>query len=84
MFVLKRRDLICISLSDPDAVKNLTEGDFIVNAHGRHYFSNDEVLAVLHQTSQPLFKVSVGSIPAADVYLVNPPIVAAIKNIQPR
>jgi hypothetical protein len=78
-----RPDLRCVSLSDFPAVQKLGEGDFIVNARGRHYFSNDAILAALHQTSQPILNVPVGNIPAADIYIVDKTIVAALKNIPP-
>ena len=74
-----RPDLVCISLSDETAVSKLVEGDYIIDARGRHYFSNDALLAGLHQSSKPLFNVSLGNTPAADIYLVDQAVVASIK-----
>ena len=74
-----RSDLKCISLSDGPAVNQLTEGDFIVAARGRHYFSNDAVLAALRAYATPAFNIPVGNIPAADVYIMDGHSLAAVK-----
>jgi hypothetical protein len=74
-----RPDLVCISLSDETAVSKLVEGDYIIDARGRHYFSNDALLAGLHQSSKPLFNVFLGNTLAADIYLVDQAVVASIK-----
>src|SRR2546423_154036 len=63
-----RPDLICVALSDPAAVRELGTGDFVVDARGRRYFTNDELLKNLRQASAPAFHVQVGRVPAADVY----------------
>lgn len=80
----ERPDLLCISLSDPGAVAKLGENDFIVNARGRHYFSNSSVLEALRQSGQPAFNVAVGNVPAADVYVLNATAVANIRNLPTR
>ena len=49
----KRPDLICISLSDPEALKQLTAGDFIIIARGRRYFSNDALIITLRDHATP-------------------------------
>jgi hypothetical protein len=66
-----RSDLVCISLSDPEALTQLSEGDFLVNARGRRYFSNDAIVSSLKQKAAPTFQVSLGAVLAADVYLVD-------------
>ncbi|MEP6635852.1 MAG: glycosyltransferase family 39 protein [Acidobacteriota bacterium] len=63
----KRSDLVCVSISDPDALSQLKEGDFIINARGRRYFSNDALISVL-QKLRPTFAVSLGAVPSAEVY----------------
>ena len=68
-----RSDLICISLSDPEALSLLSEGDFLVDARGRRYFSNDAIISSLKQRAVPTFRVSLEGIHAANVYLVDPP-----------
>ncbi len=65
-----RPDLICISLSDPESVKQLGEGDYVVNARGRRYFSNDALLFGLKKTGAPAFHSSLDGIQSVDVYLV--------------
>jgi hypothetical protein len=66
-----RSDLICISLSDQDALKQLSDGDFLVYARGRRYFSNDPLVRALGQQSAPALRVALGGVPATDVYLVD-------------
>jgi hypothetical protein len=63
-----RPDLECVSLSDPEALKQFQEGDFIIAARGRRYFSNDSLLSALHQYSSPDFRVAAGTVPSVDVY----------------
>jgi len=66
-----RTDLICVFLSDPNALQQLREGDFVIAARGRHYFSNGPILSALEQSSAPAFRVSLGNIPAASVYVLD-------------
>jgi len=63
-----RPDLVCVSLSDPEALKGLRESDYVVSARGRRYFSNDEVIATVHDSAAPVARVSLESIPAAEIY----------------
>lgn len=73
-----RPDLVCVSLSDPEAVKQLGEGDFVIDARGRRYFSNDALISSLRQTGLPVFKVSLGVTPSADVYQINGVLMKAV------
>ena len=66
-----RPDLVCVFMSDPNALKQLSEGDFIIDARGRRYFSNELVTSALKQSSTPAFHVFLGSIPSASVYLLD-------------
>ena len=66
-----RPDLVCVLLSDPAALKELGVGDFIIAARGRRYFSNDALLSRLRQSATPAFRVSLGEVPAADVYILD-------------
>ncbi len=50
----KRSDLVCVSLSDPDALKQLAPGDFVIIARGRRYFSNDGHHRLLRDHSTPM------------------------------
>lgn len=63
-----RSDLVFVSISDPNALKQLREGDFVVDARGRRYFSNQQVLSALQRSGKPTFTVSLGSVPAASIY----------------
>lgn len=64
----KRTDLVCLSLSDPDAVKQLTAGDFVIVARGRRYFSNDSIITTLRDHSTPVAEVKLGVVPSAKIY----------------
>ncbi|MDQ5845182.1 MAG: hypothetical protein M3539_07790, partial [Acidobacteriota bacterium] len=66
-----RPDLVCVVLSDPNALKQLDEGDFVVVARGRRYFSNELVTSVLEQSSQPVVRLSLGKVPSAAVYILD-------------
>jgi len=64
----KRTDLVCISLSDPDAMKQLSAGDYIIIARGRRYFSNDAIISTLRDHSTPVAELKLGSVPSAKIY----------------
>ena len=66
-----RSDLVCVPLADPNALQQLREGDFLIAARGRRYFSNERLLAVLEQSSAPAFRLSLGNVPSASVYLLD-------------
>ncbi len=67
----KRPDLTCVSLSDPEAIKELTNGDFLIVARGRRYFSNDALLSSLARTATPDFQMYLGNVPSVNVYILN-------------
>ena len=64
----KRRDLVCVSLSDPDAVKQLAVGDYVIVARGRRYFSNDTLISTLRDHSTPVAELKLGVVPSAKIY----------------
>jgi len=66
----KRNDLMCVSLSDPEALRQLQVGDFLIVARGRRYFSNDTLLKAL-QTHKSDLQFFLGEVRAVDVYIVN-------------
>jgi dolichyl-phosphate-mannose-protein mannosyltransferase len=70
----KRPDLVCISLSDPDAVKQLAAGDYVIVARGRRYFSNDSVISTLRDHSTPITELKLGVVPSAKIYELDRPI----------
>ncbi|HEY0322095.1 MAG TPA: glycosyltransferase family 39 protein [Pyrinomonadaceae bacterium] len=75
-----RADLQFVSLSDAEALKKLSDGDFIMAARGRRYFSNEALLKQLAQSAQPAFRVPLGEVPAVDVYVLDPPLRAIIES----
>jgi len=66
-----RPDLVCLDFSDPADFQKLKAGDYLIDARGRTYFSNQAMLARLYRVSRPAFSISVGTVPAADVYLLD-------------
>jgi Dolichyl-phosphate-mannose-protein mannosyltransferase len=66
-----RQDLVAVTLSDPDALKQMSDGDYLVISRGRRYFSNDALLTALRGSATPDLKLTLGSVPSADVYRVN-------------
>jgi len=63
-----RPDLVCVSLSDPEALKQLGVGDFIIVARGRRYFSNDTLTSALRDHATPVAELKLGVVPSARVY----------------
>jgi hypothetical protein len=75
---VKRSDLVCISLSDPDAVKQLSSGDYVIVARGRRYFSNDAIISTLRDHATPIVELKLGSVPSAKIYELEPNSLALI------
>ncbi len=67
----KRPDLVCVSVSDPEALKQLAAGDFVIIARGRRYFSNDLLVSSFERSAKPDFQVTLGSVPSVDVFVLN-------------
>jgi len=65
----KRPDLVCMSISDPEALKQLALGDFVILARGRRYFSNDALVSSLGKTS-PDFHLTLGDVPSVEVFIM--------------
>jgi predicted membrane-bound dolichyl-phosphate-mannose-protein mannosyltransferase len=74
-----RPDLGCIDSSDPADLEKLTPGDFLIDARGRTYLSNQAMLARLRQASQPAFTIAVGATPAAYVYILDQKSLATLR-----
>lgn len=74
-----RFDLAFVLVSDPNALRQLREGDFIIDARGRRYFSNQAIFRTLEQSSTPAFQVSLGSVPSSSVYVLDQKSLEAIK-----
>jgi hypothetical protein len=75
----QRPDLVCLSLSDPEALKQLEVGDFIIVARGRRYFSNDALISALRDGAQPITTLNLGPIPSAKIYELDQSSLALIK-----
>jgi Dolichyl-phosphate-mannose-protein mannosyltransferase len=76
-----RSDLVCLELSDPEALGQLEAGDFIVIARGRRYFSNDLLIDSLHHLSSPVSRFSLGEVPSAEVYQLNQVSLSAVREV---
>lgn len=63
-----RTDLISISLSDSSEIRKLSEGDFIVAAKGRRYFSNRNILGFLENSQSVFGEVKFGETNAVKIY----------------
>ena len=74
-----RTDLVCFELSDRAELEKMQPGDFVIDARGRTYFSNQAMLTRLRQSAQPTFTVSVGDTLAANVYLLDQKALAALR-----
>ncbi len=74
-----RPDLNCVELSDPVELEKLRPGDFVIDARGRTYFTNQAMLTRLRRASQPAFTTAVGDTPAANVYLLDATSLAALR-----
>jgi hypothetical protein len=73
-----RGDLVAVSLSDKEAVKQLGAGDFIIVARGRRYFSNEAIISKLQEVSQPFATLSLGDVEAIRLYSLDENSAAAI------
>lgn len=67
----QRPDLVCVSLSNPEELRELTVGDFVIVARGRRYFSNDAVITALRENAAPAFETKLGDVPSAKVYMLD-------------
>jgi hypothetical protein len=65
-----RLDLICVDLSAAE-IEKLKPTDFLIDARGRTYLSNQAKLSRLRAASKPAFTISMGTVPAADVYILD-------------
>ena len=75
----KRPDLICLSLSDSEALKQLVPGDFIIVARGRRYFSNDAIITTLNNQQTPIAEFKLGVVPSAKLYELDQPVIDKLR-----
>ena len=76
-----RTDLVCISLSDPEAIKQLAVGDFVIVARGRRYFSNDALITALHDHASPVAEFKLGPVPSAKLYRLDQYSLEAVNSV---
>jgi hypothetical protein len=74
-----RPDLDCVNLSDPNALQQLREADFVIDARGRRYFSNSLLLEALEQSGSPAFDTALGNVRSASVYALDSKSLEAIR-----
>ncbi|HEU4509255.1 MAG TPA: glycosyltransferase family 39 protein, partial [Pyrinomonadaceae bacterium] len=74
-----RTDLVSVYLSDPEAIKQLTTGDFIIIARGRRYFSNDTIISSLRDHATPIAEFKLGDVPSAKIYELDPRSLAVLR-----
>jgi hypothetical protein len=75
-----RDDIAAVSLSDPEAVARLTEGDFIVLAEGRRYRSNDRYISYLKAIT-PTAETTMNGVRSARIYRLDAHVAAAIQSL---
>jgi hypothetical protein len=73
-----RNDLVALSLSDKEALKQLEEGDYVIVARGRRYFSNEAYVAKLEQSSEPVATISLGQVEAVRIFELDAKQLAAV------
>jgi hypothetical protein len=74
-----RDDLTCSQFFATDDLNRFVAGDFLIDARGRTYFSNQAMLERLRQKTKPAFTVFVGATPAADVYVLDQAALTALR-----
>ncbi len=67
-------------LSDASALKEFGVGDFVIAERGRRYFSNDALLSALRESSAPAFRLSLGKVPSAEIYMLDETTAALLNN----
>ena len=76
-----RSDLVSISLSDKAAMQQMAEGDFIIVARGRRYFSNDALVTKLQETSTPVERLSLGRVSSLNIFILDEVSLATISDL---
>jgi len=79
----QRPDLVCLSLSDPEALQQLQPGDFIIIARGRRYFSNDAIISTLRDHTTPVAELKLGPAPSAKIYELDQSSLAILTTANP-
>ena len=75
-----REDLISLWLSDPSNLDKMQPGDIVIDARGRRYLSNDEMLRRLERTAKPEATILLGETPAVNLYKIDESSLAAFSH----
>lgn len=73
-----RSDLVFISLSDEEAMREMSSGDIIIVARGRRYLTNDALTASLQKRLAPAAAVSLGQVPSVQIFVLDQPALEAV------
>ncbi len=73
-----RSDLVSLSLSDKEAMKQFEVGDVVIVARGRRYFSNEAYVARLQEAGEPVATLSLDETPALRIYVLDERQLAAV------
>jgi Dolichyl-phosphate-mannose-protein mannosyltransferase len=73
-----RNDLVSLSLSDKEAMRQFEAGDFVIVARGRRYFSNEAYVARLEQSSEPFATLALDDVPAVRIFMLDANSLAAV------
>jgi predicted membrane-bound dolichyl-phosphate-mannose-protein mannosyltransferase len=76
-----RDDLETISLSDPDELARLQNGDVLIVSRGRRYFSNDLLQKQLEQSSTPVTTLYLHGIPSVYIYVLDQITLSSLQRI---
>jgi predicted membrane-bound dolichyl-phosphate-mannose-protein mannosyltransferase len=66
-----RSDLLFISLSDEEAMRQMKAGDIVIVARGRRYLTNQSFTSSLEKRLAPAVTVSLGAVPSLKIFVLN-------------
>jgi len=66
-----RDDLVSVWLSDPNELSEMRPGDFVIDARGRRYLSNEEMLKRINESSSPAAEINLGEVQAVKVFRID-------------
>ena len=73
-----RDDLVSVSLTDKEAMRQFAAGDVVIVARGRRYFSNEAYVARLEASGEPAAALSLGRVPAVRIFVLDEKSLAAV------
>jgi len=76
-----REDLVSVWLSDPSELKEMRPGDFVIDARGRRYLTNNSMLERLNETAQPVAAINLGEAPAVKVFRIDGSSISAFPDV---